>query len=596
MAKFKGNRCIPTPEGKWDKTKEYLGLSVVLDEKTGDSYTSKKVVPAGTELTNKDYWALSGQYNAQMALIKLQLEAMQNIPEGGTTADAALENIRIGADGTEYATPGDAVRGQIGSLSEEIVDLGETVFDIKTTEATTTQSGGICYKFIKGKMYSIHITAKAVKQMQVGTVDNNDNYINLTELFSNSDVDYTFKFTALEDSNKLYVYIIPTGTIVNLQINDYSGTKFVSKNDLDNLFATNNYSTITTHDFRVENDKWTLSNATVSENGLIMREDSSAFHRMPLSFDDYILSANFKVVDVNSKFGLATDGSWKSKLLIDVTNQKLILYTNYHDGQTMVSAEEVSLQRSISNNRWYKLILLRDGWDYVVKITRLDVMDTIFEHKFSNYNGITERKYSRWNGYFGVVSESDGTICTGFDLKINHKKCKCLIIGDSLTEGDQVSNDNRWARILKYKCFDGNAIVAGTGGDSTTAIKTRLSKYIELGIKFDICIVLGGMNNCADGYYDKFTADMNEIYDMIVSNGGRPIIAINPIPKDNAIYIHQQREYVTGKGWDTIRFDYAFSKAFEYNSALFNADGIHPNAEGNNIMYLAARNVLDAIL
>lgn len=136
MAKFIGNRCIPTPEGKWDKTKEYLGLSVVLDEKTGDSYTSKKVVPAGTELNNADYWVMSGQYNAQMALIKQQLNAMQNIPEGGTTADAALENIRIGADGTEYATPGDAVRGQVGALSEEIDRKTETL--IKQTELETT--------------------------------------------------------------------------------------------------------------------------------------------------------------------------------------------------------------------------------------------------------------------------------------------------------------------------------------------------------------------------------------------------------------------------------------------------------------------------
>lgn len=143
MAKFIGNRCIPTPEGKWDKTKEYIGLSVVLDEKTGDSYTSKKVVPAGTELTNKDYWALSGQYNAQMALIKLQLEAMQNIPEGGTTADAALENIRIGADGTEYATPGDAVRGQVAAINENLGDLKSDIYFIDRTNRFNYQDSGI---------------------------------------------------------------------------------------------------------------------------------------------------------------------------------------------------------------------------------------------------------------------------------------------------------------------------------------------------------------------------------------------------------------------------------------------------------------------
>lgn len=49
-----------------------------------------------------------------------QIAEMQKIPEGGTTADAALNDIKIGYDGTTYQTPGEAVRGQVGSLSEDI--------------------------------------------------------------------------------------------------------------------------------------------------------------------------------------------------------------------------------------------------------------------------------------------------------------------------------------------------------------------------------------------------------------------------------------------------------------------------------------------
>lgn len=65
MPKYVGNRCIPMPEGNWDKNKEYENLSVVLAS-DGNSYTSKKNVPKGIELSNTEYWVISGNYNAQV--------------------------------------------------------------------------------------------------------------------------------------------------------------------------------------------------------------------------------------------------------------------------------------------------------------------------------------------------------------------------------------------------------------------------------------------------------------------------------------------------------------------------------------------------
>lgn len=60
------NRCRPVPEGPWDSAKTYLELSVVYDESTGSSYTSRVPVPAGTPLTNTEYWVLTSNFNAQL--------------------------------------------------------------------------------------------------------------------------------------------------------------------------------------------------------------------------------------------------------------------------------------------------------------------------------------------------------------------------------------------------------------------------------------------------------------------------------------------------------------------------------------------------
>jgi hypothetical protein len=62
--KYIGARYVPKFDGGWDKAKSYEPLVIV--EYQGDSYTSKTYVPSNVDISNTKYWALTGNYNAQV--------------------------------------------------------------------------------------------------------------------------------------------------------------------------------------------------------------------------------------------------------------------------------------------------------------------------------------------------------------------------------------------------------------------------------------------------------------------------------------------------------------------------------------------------
>lgn len=193
MPKYVGNRCIPMPMGNWDKNKEYENLSVVLAS-NGDSYTSKKNVPKGIELSNTEYWAISSRFDAQLDVQKQRIDNIVALPDGSTTGDAELTDIRVGADGKTYPNAGDAVRGQVSSLKEDLSNLENNIDKQFNTK--------FIYEFIWHNGESYDITT--------GAVNNNPNLkrseiVIFDDLFNEIKSD-NFKFDNSNSKMILFVF------------------------------------------------------------------------------------------------------------------------------------------------------------------------------------------------------------------------------------------------------------------------------------------------------------------------------------------------------------------------------------------------------
>ena len=80
-----GARYVPTFADpiEWNKERSYEALTIVTY--LSNSYTSKKPVPVGTDITNKDYWVVTGNYNSQVELYRKDVEQVKTNLNDETT-------------------------------------------------------------------------------------------------------------------------------------------------------------------------------------------------------------------------------------------------------------------------------------------------------------------------------------------------------------------------------------------------------------------------------------------------------------------------------------------------------------------------------
>lgn len=172
---YVGHRYKPKMFGEWDNTQIYEPLSIVQYQ--GASYTSRQYVPAGIELTNEEYWAVTGNYNVQVEQYRQDVRNLENDVNTFNTQLAKTNDeiaINVGSiihpdryEGTDGEKIQQAINESLVSRGNKYIELNRT-YDLTGTTVNIDKGtdrryplyivGGGFTKYDEGFMFSSTIT------------------------------------------------------------------------------------------------------------------------------------------------------------------------------------------------------------------------------------------------------------------------------------------------------------------------------------------------------------------------------------------------------------------------------------------------------
>ena len=142
VREYVGARYVPLfADQPWTNTIAYEPLTVVLNE--GNSYTSRQYVPVGIDISNENYWAETGNYNAQVEAYRKEVVAVK-------------ESVNSIIANHGYVQPED-----YGAKADGVTD-DTAAFQYAVNAA---QDGGLTV-LLKGNQYALNSTVEISKPIK----------------------------------------------------------------------------------------------------------------------------------------------------------------------------------------------------------------------------------------------------------------------------------------------------------------------------------------------------------------------------------------------------------------------------------------------
>ena len=470
--------------------------------------------------------------------------------------------------------------------------------------------------FESGKSYKVVFNAESVATtLQIGTltISSSSTYVDSTSVMSNKQ-SYIWEFVASANAEYIAFYVIPT-TLFTINVYEIKESSAIERNKVNianNTASIANINSILTdpkklfapieiYKFKGKKDSlisassWTQGGDSINleatsspfQDGAVVNKYFTIFNRKIIY--DFTLIPNSIVVAYTQSADL--EDFYKQGYCVSVNRETktLNIHQAYGSNTRGVSDTLPNVYRSVpftdvAGYGNYRLIIKRENrclvaslYDYYT-MTLLASVSSSFEYKIVPSYGL---------GYdYPAITITSGKIFLYSVALVapNADNCNLYIIGDSITEGVPVSQNDAWA--YKVMAQVPNTIVSGRGGGGLRGLMAKLDSEASI-LKPKYIMVTIGTNNYAD--YPQ-NSHLTELVSKIKDIGSIPIInciPCAPYASSDKIRATINNE-ILALGEKCVRFDIATSKDYglqEPDNTLYEDDLIHPNEAGHDRMY-----------